>query len=64
MIRKSVAIGCLLFGIVLLHAGYVKNQSVLEGVTGTFLSGPWAYFVAGAVLFISGAGLLAGKKRK
>lgn len=64
MIRRSMAVGCLLLGIVLLYTGYERVGSAVEGVTGTFLGGPWPYFVAGAVLFISGAGLLTGKKRK
>lgn len=64
MIRTSVAIGFLFFGIVLLYTGYERAGSATGGVTGTFLTGPWLYFITGAALFVSGSGLLAGKKGK
>jgi LPXTG-motif cell wall-anchored protein len=67
MIRRSVALGCLLLGIVLLYMGYEKTQSLAGGISRAFSGGysadTWAYVIAGAVLFVSGAGLLAGKKK-
>jgi len=64
MMRKSVAIGCVIFGLGLFYMGFEKTQSAVEGMAGTFLAGPWPYFIAGAVLFISGLGMLSGRKGK
>lgn len=64
MNRKAIASGFLLTSIALVYTAYEKTGTTSGGVTGTFLTGPWIYFIAGAVLFVSGCGILAGKKGK
>jgi hypothetical protein len=68
MSRKSVAIGCILFGAVLLYIGYGKTQSVMGGLSKTFSGGysteTMAYLIGGGVLCIAGMFMLMGKKKR
>ena len=68
MIRRSVAIGCVIFGVVLLYIGYEKTQSVMEGFSSTFSGGysteTIAYLAVGGILLIAGVVMAFGKKKK
>jgi len=67
MVRRSIAIGCLLFGAILLYTGYGKTQSVMGGLSKTF-SGSYstetiAYLIGGGVLLMTGLVMVFGKKK-
>jgi len=68
MVRKSTAIGCVLFGAVLLYIGYGKTQSVMGGFSKAFSGGysteTMAFLVGGGVLFIAGLFMLMGRKKR
>ncbi|UCG39586.1 MAG: DUF3185 family protein [bacterium] len=68
MIRRSIALGFIVFGAVLLYLGYDMTQSVVGELTRTF-SGTYpdktmAYLVGGGILVLAGLVLLFGRKRK
>ena len=66
MARKSIAVGCVLFGAILLYLGYGKTQSVMGGLSKAFSGGfspeTMAYLVGGGVLLMMGLVMLFGKK--
>lgn len=66
MARKSIAVGCVLFGAILLYLGYGKTQSVMGGLSKAFSGGfspeTMAYLVGGGVLLMTGLVMLFGKK--
>ncbi len=68
MTRKSVAVGCLLFGAVLLYIGYGKTQSVMGGLSKAFSGGysteTMSYLIAGGILFLAGLFMLVRKKKQ
>ena len=67
MARKSIAVGCVLFGAILLYLGYGKTQSVMGGLSKAFSGGysteTIAYLVGGGVLLMTGLVMLFGKKK-
>ena len=68
MARKSIAVGCVLFGAILLYLGYGKTQSVMGGLSKAFSGGfspeTMAYLVGGGVLLMTGLVMLTGKKKR
>ncbi|MDF1535756.1 MAG: DUF3185 family protein [bacterium] len=68
MIKRSMAIGCLVFGSVTLYIGYGKTQSVAGGLRRAFGSGysteTIVYLVGGAVLVVTGLVMLTGRKKR
>jgi hypothetical protein len=66
MARKSIAVGCVLFGAILLYLGYGKTQSVMGGLSKAFSGGysteTIAYLIGGGVLLMTGLVMLFGKK--
>lgn len=66
MARKSIAVGCVLFGAILLYLGYGKTQSVMGGLSKAFSGGysteTMAYLIGGGVLLMTGLVMLFGKK--
>jgi len=68
MIRKSMAIGCIIFGAVLAYVGYQKTQSVMGGISQTISGGynteTVVYLTTGGILLIAGIVMVLGKKRK
>ncbi|MDF1525396.1 MAG: DUF3185 family protein [bacterium] len=66
MARKSIAIGCVFFGAILLYLGYGKTQSVMGGLSKVFSGGysteTMTYLIGGAVLLMTGLVILFGKK--
>jgi hypothetical protein len=68
MVRRSVAMGCVVFGTLMLYMGYNKTQSVMGGLRRT-LSGGYsnetiAYLAGGGLLLLVGLVMLLGKKGK
>ena len=68
MIRRSIAIGCVIFGAFLLYTGFGKTQSVMGGVSRAFSGGysteTMVYLVGGSVLLMTGLVMLLGKKKQ
>ena len=68
MARKSIAVGCTLFGAALLYIGYGKTQSVMGGMSKVFSGGysteTMAYLVGGGILLMTGLVMLTGKKKR
>ena len=68
MVKKSVAIGCIVFGSVSLYMGYERTQSVMGGLRKTFSGGyskeTIAYLAGGGVLLLVGLVMLFGKGKK
>ena len=67
MARKSIAVGCVLFGAILLYLGYGKTQSVMGGLSKAFSGGysteTMAYLIGGGVLLMTGLVMVFGKKK-
>ena len=68
MIRRSVAIGCIVFGSILAYLGYQETQSVMGGLSKTFSGGystqTMAYLVSGGILLLAGIFMMFGKKKR
>ena len=68
MIKRSISLGCVVFGAALLYIGYGKTRSVMGGLTKTFSGGysaqTIAYLIGGGVLIMMGLVMLLGKKKK
>ena len=68
MIRRSLAIGCIVFGAAFLYVGYGKTQSVMGGLSKTFSGGysteTMIYLIGGGVLFMTGLVMVLGKKKR
>jgi hypothetical protein len=69
MIRRSLSLGFVILGGVLIYIGYDKTQSVMGGMSRTFSGGYSAetmvYLIGGGVLLMTGLVMLLGKgKRK
>jgi hypothetical protein len=68
MIKRSVAIGCVVFGSIMLYIGYDKTQTVMGGLRKTFAGGysgeTIAYLVGGGGLLLTGLVMLMGKGKK
>ena len=68
MVRKSIAIGCIFFGAVLIYLGYEKTQSVMGSLSRSFSGGysteTIAYIAFGGILVIVGVVMVAGKRKR
>ena len=68
MIRRSVAIGCIVFGSILAYLGYQETQSVMGSLSKTFSGGystqTMAYLVSGGILLLAGIFMMFGKKKR
>ncbi len=67
MIRRSLALGSILLGGILLYYGYGKTQSVMGGIsrtlTGRYSWETLAYLLVGGIFFLTGLIMLTGKKK-
>ena len=68
MMRRSVAAGCIIFGIFLLYMGYGKTQSVMGGLSKAFSGGysneTMVYLIGGGILLMTGLVMVFGKKKR
>jgi hypothetical protein len=67
MINRSIAAGCIIFGVILLYIGYGKTQSVMGGLSRAFSGGysteTVAYLIGGGILLMTGLVMVFGKKK-
>ena len=68
MVKRSIAVGCIVFGCIVLYMGYEQTQSVMGGLRKTFSGGysqeTLAYLAGGGILLVIGLVMLFGKGKK